>query len=379
MSLSGNLNEFSVLETLQLIGLQKKTGRLEVESGRRRCTLQFHDGALLGCAAERDDEADPLLDALVALGLCELRQARAWRSSGAHLDGEALRERSGLDPEEYEGLRRTILQGTVDQVLLWDHGTFRFTPDPPALSRVTPLNLEEILLESMRRLDEAAELRHGGLPPEAVPHAAAQLRPGQLEELEPAQRWIAAAVLRRCTGRRPVKRLATDLGLAEYELLTALTSLRQRGLVRVVTRGRGEAGAEPLLDHQPRRLPNPAAPIYAAAILAIALGSGWAVRAITHGQIEPANRAAQAERAGFESERAVRHALEIFALRHGRYPAALSELAGEALWPESGSDALEAFDYRPAPEGSGFELTARPAARIHDAATARSSTTASES
>lgn len=134
MSLSGNLNEFSVLETLQLIGQQKKTGTLEVVSARHRRTFQFQDGGLLGCFADRPEDPDPLLEGLVALGICEIRQARSWRGAGAHLDLEALRERCGLEESEFANVRRLLIQGAVDSVLLWDHGQFCFTPLPLSIS-----------------------------------------------------------------------------------------------------------------------------------------------------------------------------------------------------------------------------------------------------
>ena len=361
MSLSGNLHEFSVLETLQLIGLQKKTGTLEVISARHRRTFQFQEGMLLGCFADRPEDPDPLLEGLVALGICEIRQARSWRGAGAHLDLEALRERCGLDEAEFASVRRLLLQGTIDQVLLWDHGQFCFTPLPPAIPNPAPVNLEEILLESMRRLDEAVELRNGGLPPQAIPHAVSPWRETDLADEEPAARWLAQAVLRHCDGKHPLKRIRSELGIGEYDLLTAVSALRLHGRVRVVTRGRGENAAEPLLD-QPRRLPNPAAPFYAVGLVVLVLLSGWAARAVTAGPIDSDARRARAARAQFELERSTRHLLEVYRLREGRYPDALSELVRAELWPDDAASALAALSYRADAGGGGYALSPRGAA-----------------
>lgn len=356
MSLSGNLNEFSVLETLQLIGLQKKTGVLEVTSSRRQRTLQFQEGRLLGCYADRAEDPDPLLEGLAAIGVCEIRQARSWRGAGVQYDLEALRGHCGLEAEEFYAVRRLLLQGTIDQILLWDQGQFCFTPALPPLPNPSPLNLEEILLESMRRLDEAVELRNGGLPPQAVPHAVdGPRRMEEAEVEEPHLRWVVEAVFRRCDGRQTLKRIGAELGLAEYDLLSAVATLRRLGRVRVVTRGRGEGALEPLLE-QPRRLPNPAAPLYAALLLLSSLALGWSAHQVSRGVTGFENGRALQARGRFETERSLRHMLELHRLREGRYPEAMPALIPAGLWPAEGKREFERWEYAALDDGTDYTL-----------------------
>lgn len=364
MSLQGSFHDFSMLETLQLIGLQRKTGVLEVESSRQRRELQFHEGRLCGCHASRPDDPDPLLEALVLLGLCDARQARSWRSAGEHRQTEALRIHCGLDPDEMAAVHRFVVQATVDQVLLWDHGEFRFdataTGPPPDPS----YHLEEVVLESMRRLDETAELRAAGLPPEAIPHLASALRPGAFEEWDLPDRWLAPAVARQCDGRRSIGRIARETGLAEYDVLQVLTLLRQRGLVRIALRGRSGQGTE-RAPEQGRRTPPRLAPVGALLLFGAALATGWGARWVTETRTGAEARQAEETRARFDLERTVRHFLELRKIRAGRYPARLDDLTREGLWPERSRNELAAFSYAPADDGLDYELAAPPPEESH--------------
>ena len=361
MSLNGSFHDFTMLETLQLIGLQRKTGSLEVESSPQRRELQFHEGRLQGCYATRPQDPDPLLETLVLLALCDSRQARSWRSAGEHREPEALRLHCGLEADELEAVHRFVVQGTVDQILLWDHGLFRFEPSSASRAPATSYHLEEIVLESMRRLDETAELRAGGLAPDAIPHVVGAVRPGMFEQWDLPDRWVTPAVARQCDGRRSIRRLVQETGLSEYDLLQTLTALRQRGLVRIAMRGKGatagEGGGEPARRTSPRL-----APIGAVLLVGAAIAAGWSAHRLTESETGREVRLEAQAREHFETERALRHFLELRRIRAGRYPASLDELPREGLWPARSEERLHAFAYRPAPDGLAYALAAAPGA-----------------
>jgi hypothetical protein len=349
MSLRGNLGEFSALETLQLIGQQQKTGTLEVRSGRRCRVFGFVEGKLVAIVPGTEGEPDPFLATLAGLGWIQADRARALQASGAAAGLESLRPDCPVAGDLLEEVRRTVLQGRLDEVLLWNRGRFRFNADATPASDWPPLPLEEMLLESMRRLDETAELHAAGLRPETVPQCDDV--PGPPPVLEAPASWIAPALLPRCDGRQNLRRLGAGLALAEYDILVTVQALERLGRLRLRHRGpAGKAAAEPT------RLPHPAAPLHLAFAVGAAIACGFGARAVTATVTGPTATAVIEQRARFDDGRAVQHALEVYHRRHGDYPATLGGLVPEGLWPEELIGRLEQFRYRASPDGSEYAL-----------------------
>ena len=349
MSLRGNLGEFSALETLQLIGQQQKTGTLDVRSGRRFRAFAFAAGKLVALVPETEREPEPLLTTLTALGWIQADRVRALQSSGAAAGLESLRPHCPVTGDLLEEVRRTVLQGRLDDVLLWSRGRFHFKADIVPSSDWPPLPLEEMLLESMRRLDETAELHAAGLRPETVPQCDdAPVPPPVLES--PAY-WIAPALLPRCDGRKNLRRIGAALALAEYDILVTVQALERLGRLRLRRRGpTGRAVVEPL------RLPHPAAPLHLALAVSAAIACGFGARALTARVTAPAAAAIIEERARFEDERAIRQLLDVYLRREGGYPSTLGDLVRAGLWPERFAGRLELFQYRPSSEKRGYAL-----------------------
>lgn len=349
MSLRGNLGEFSALETLQLIGQQQKTGTLEVRSGRHFRAFAFAAGKLVSLVPETEREPEPLLATLTALGWIPEDRARALQTSGAAAGLESLRPHCPVAGDLLEEVRRTVLQGRLDEVLLWSRGGFRFKADDVPASDWPPLPLEEMLLESMRRLDETAELHAAGLRPETVPRCDdAPVPPPVLES--PAY-WIAPALLPRCDGRKNLRRIGVSLALAEYDILITVQALERLGRIRLRHHGpTGTAVVEPL------RLPHPTAPLHLALAVGAAIACGIVARAVTAKVTGPAASAVMEERARFEDTHAVRQLLDVYFQRKGSYPAALGDLVREGLWPERIADRLEPLRYHPSPDARGYTL-----------------------
>ncbi len=349
MSLRGSLGEFSALETLQLIGQQQKTGTLEVRSGRRFRGFAFADGKLVSLVPESEREPEPLLATLAALGWIPVDRVPALQSSGAAAGLESLRPHCPVAGDLLEEVRRTVFQGRLDEVLLWNRGRFRFQADVAPASDWPPLPLEEMLLESMRRLDETAELHTAGLRPETVP--LCDEAPGPPPVLDSPASWIAPALLPRCDGRKNLRRIGASLALAEYDVLVTVQALEKQHRLRL--RHRGPVGTSAV---EPLRLPHPAAPLHLAVAVCAAIACGLGTHALTTNVTGPATRAVILERARFEDDRAVRHLLEVYQHRNGNYPQALGDLVRAGLWPERLSDRLAGLQYRPAAGGKGYTL-----------------------
>ncbi|MBK8230484.1 MAG: DUF4388 domain-containing protein [Candidatus Eisenbacteria bacterium] len=352
MALQGSLSEFSVLETLQLIGLQKKTGRLEVTSGRIRQCLHFRDGLLIGCEATRPNDRDPFLAALAGLGQLGSEDERRYRASTSESPDlwSRLMESIPLEQETLEETRQLAMQATLDQVLLWNRGHFHFDADSPVPIGFAGWNTEQVLLESMRRLDEAADLKAGefGLASvaTALPGAQIDLESGPDDAVAAS---LERAFLARLDGRRTLGDLVKALGVAEYDVLNVARVLRSQRRIRLEVRGRAADGTQLLLE-QPLRLRHPLLYVGAVMLAAMLLATGLVVHRAT--ALVTASEAGAPQRADYDEGRDLRLALEVYQLRHGAYPARLDALVEAGLWttplPSS------AASYRPSDEGRGY-------------------------
>ncbi len=358
MALEGSLSEFSVLETLQLIGMQKKTGRLDVSSGRQRHSLHFRDGLLVSCEATRGNDRDPFLAALVGLGQLGSEEDRRYRATITATPDlwSRIVDSVPLEPETLEETRLLAMQATLDPVLLWNRGHFQFDSDCPVPSDFPGWNTEQMLLESMRRLDEAADLKAGEFPLGAVPFAM----PGLGFEPERAADDVLAASLERAflarvDGKRTLGDLIKNLGVAEYDILNAARVLRLRRRIRLETKGRSADGTQLLLE-QPLRLRHPLLYLGAVLLVCALSATGLLVHRATVRAAEM--QLAIPARDLFERERDLKTALEIYRLRHDRYPSRLSDLQSAGLWRDPAE--REEGRYRVASAGLTYEWTPLP-------------------
>jgi hypothetical protein len=372
VALSGNLSEFSVLETLQVIGLQQKTGTLQILSGGRRHGLHFRDGALIGCQPTDPKDPDPFLDALVGLGQCGKDEERRIRMLAADRGTDLWRQIANsckLEPETLEQTRALVLQGVLDRVLLWNKGHFEFEAGPVPPASGPPWNVEQAMLESMRRLDEAADLKSGDFPLSAT--AVPLEEPADVEEPADGSSAedapppaVARAVLSRLDGKRSLGQLAERIGIAEYDILTTVRFLRDHGKARIVSKGTGARPKQLLLD-QPRRLRDPARALFLGVTFVVLSFAGFQVHRITAGVTGPRIHEAREQLERVRLEDSVLQALEVFRCRNGRYPSRLDDLVGSGIWPSSRSTSLAGLSYEPVEHGAAYRWfgeTIQPAA-----------------
>mgnify|MGYP000243180737 CR=1 FL=1 len=364
MALSGSLSEFSALETLQLIHIQKKSGSLLITSGKKRVALHFREGALIGCQAASRHDSDPFLAALQGLGQIGADDERRMRLMHAEAGVDPwtrIFETSTLDPATLEQTREMAVQGMIDRILVWNRGHFEFVTGPLPATSGEGWSVERLLLESMRRLDEAADLERGDFPLDSIPvRLSPNAAPAAADNGEDR---ISAALervfLAKADGKRTLRDLVAQLQISEYDVLAAARELRLRRLIRVELKrshskdGRGDA-AQILLE-QPFHFRHP---VFALAFVALALGVcfvGLSVHGATarvSGRWIAEHREVEAAAA---SEHAVRLALEMYRVRHDAAPASLDALILDGLWPEDAEQVLADFLY--VPGSDGYQLT----------------------
>jgi hypothetical protein len=344
MPVQGSLRELSALEVLQLIGSQRKTVTLRIESGEQEIQLHFEEGLLRAAHRNHAAAGEPYLETLIGLGHISphdaMQLAGQVRDSGRDLWTVSL-EIPRIERETCERAYRGAAEATIDRLLLWERGHFVMLPPEPVETVFTPgVSIEEILIDAMRRLDELASWKQGSLPEGSVPCLAGS------EEHVISSDPLRRAIVRQIDGRRTVAQIVEATRLGEHEVYQAIVEGIDNGWIQILQGMRPAESAPPGARETLRRSP---ALVALLVLLAVAIGCSWVGR-----RLQTDHTAWRETRTQWE-EIDLRRMMEVYRYRTGAYPADLAALEAEGLpVPE---DTEERWAY--APQESAYRLVRR--------------------
>jgi hypothetical protein len=165
MILWGKIQEFSIFSILQFLAAYKKTGILEIQDFEEYGYIYMTKGKVDAISLPLSDDllGSRLVaaDALTEEQLKECLMEYSQREDKAEPLGLVLLSRGYTDRET---LQRVVNEQTYDQALQlsnWITGTFKFlVPETAVTFPITPsIDVESLLLESWRRLDEGERPR----------------------------------------------------------------------------------------------------------------------------------------------------------------------------------------------------------------------------
>ncbi len=342
VALHGSLKDFGIAEVFQLIGQQRKTGRLVVGEGSESIFLAFDDGRVVrGGPAGSNPEHDPLGHQLVRSGYLtreqlENLQSESQRSARPLTD---LYLATGLiELETLEEIRHLLTRETVFDVIRRQNGDFHFSAEQ-VVHDTKPENLlaaEQILMDGLRMLDEWQTFA------DIVPSEDAVFRRvGNLESARALTKGDsdsrlghAERVLQLIDGRLSVRRVVDLSRLGTFEATRTLAELRQAGVIDLVTLKK-RAPRRPRRSFRPAQI-LPALRVALASVLPfVALGlmliSAYGETSLASalpGSAIPERLVNQLGRR-FESN-LIRGLVEARFYETGAYPADLDEIATEA-------------------------------------------------
>lgn len=158
MALRGSLDDFNIMNILQMIKLEGKTGKLTLAEGEDLVKITFDNGSVIYAeSAPQRDEAR-LKSTMVSN---KILSAAAWESiKKEHEDGlkpywEILAKKIS-SKLIVELIRRQILDN-VYYALRWKKGTYEFTPMKSIKYNekvMAPLDVDALLMEGCRIADE---------------------------------------------------------------------------------------------------------------------------------------------------------------------------------------------------------------------------------
>jgi hypothetical protein len=230
--LDGDLETLGLQATLKMLALSGKTGTLLVKSGQETLSLYLNKGHI--AALEDNFSHHPnLLEVMRLLGRIDQETAaEIWQAVGPNAPGmlEALVDYGIISEGEMtQWLEYGVIQ-SLSRALRWQQGRFEFHRNLLHDTQLA-LNVDHILLESLRQADEWDEAAAAGLSRTTVARWKPQFN-GDVHRLELEQEEINVLCL--ANGQLPLQAIAYALLCSEARVAQVMDRLLTLGLIEVV-------------------------------------------------------------------------------------------------------------------------------------------------
>ena len=227
----GNLASVRIVEVLQMLGLQRQTGRLAVNQPGDSVDVYFKDGSVVFASSNSGGEAmDELLKKTCRIENVGLQHARRIASMTSQPIDRVLIQERMIDAKTFAQCLRRHTESAVFKSMAWSEGEFFFEKAAsPAFANALQLKVDDLLIEGARRADE------WGLIQQKIPHFDIVFEPmiGNAEEL--TTRGMSDADLRVFSyidGRRTIQEIIEILGMGDFEVVKSMFILLSVNLIR---------------------------------------------------------------------------------------------------------------------------------------------------
>ena len=235
MALKGNLRDFTVTQLLNLINLARKTGTLTVEGPQAVAWVSFDGGKLIH--AQLGDADGTLTGILTKEGKISSKQADVIKTHASDKSdkelGLMLINAGYLSQEDILNGFRQYVTNVINELFSWMDGFFRFDADilPPGDSITVRLNLENIIMEGSRNLQEWENLKDEipnlDMALNFVERPDANIRDVQLT----VEEWQVVSYI---NPQNSIKQIAKANKISDLEVRRIVYGLLQAGLIEIV-------------------------------------------------------------------------------------------------------------------------------------------------
>jgi hypothetical protein len=248
MALKGNLRDFSTTQLLNLVNLARKTGLLAIQSPSGVARLYFRDGKLIH--ASIGSQGSYLADMLLKAGKLSEEQVKMIRArSDMRSDkqlGLALMNAGYVTQEDIVQSVKTYMLDIVYVLFNWDEGEFQFDQDIlPSDDRIAvPINLENVIMEGSRRIQENEVLQNelpdlNSVALRFTDNPDTRLRNVNLS----VEEWRVISFI---NPRNTIKQIGQSNGMDDFQIRKIVYGMLQAGLVELTRpEGRPIPGAPP--------------------------------------------------------------------------------------------------------------------------------------
>jgi len=289
MALEGTIKDFGLPDIFQLIGLQRKTGTLTLDSGRETITVVFENGMVVGADSSFKRLEDRLGYVLVKQGkLAKERLEEVLQIQKQTLQrlGHVLASYDYITRKDLKEALTVQVSQLVFRVFRWREGQYQFEPADAVdwdRDNFVPMSADFILMEGIRMVDEwpiiekkipsmevvfkpvvdasNVEVTSGGDADFSGAPADPRKATSNRIRLTPDEERI----LRKVDGLRTVQSIIDTTGAPEFDVCRTLFDLLNRNLIALA--GRGDS-RDLLADHSQA---GPASAVPGFVLLAVAL------------------------------------------------------------------------------------------------------------
>jgi hypothetical protein len=353
MGLEGTLKVFSLNDIFQMLGLQRKTGVLTVESDEDTITISFLGGQVVAADSTRHRLDNRIGQLLVRAG-----RIREDQLAGILQSQKDSRQRLGfllvggglVSPEDLREVLRLQIQRIVFSALRWSDGRFRFSQEAEVdydSDHMSPVATESMMMEAAQILDEFPRLEKKIRSRELVFRRAPGSESVRLVVAPQEEKEGALAVSkaeaeswRWIDGKRSVKEILERAFLSEFDVYRGLAELLERNLIvegrapeRVPAQAQAPAPARKRERERisaRRALPLTAVALWALALAMVAAGAYLVSRNSWNLLLRPAgNRREVAEflkSVSLGRLASIERAVRVFYDSSGQYPKSLEDL-----------------------------------------------------
>ena len=296
MGISGNLKTMVLPELLQWLSMGQKTGTLVIDNGKIEKKVFFEDGMIISSAST--DPKEYLGRFLVSHGYLpdeEVDEALTRQKSENQLLGQILVNMGAIEEEDLQQMLGLKTEESLYDIFTWEEGDFEFFDNqlPEETMVRMALDVQALVLEGSRRLDEWVRIREWVPSPLCVPVAVTDLQALELEDRD-------LRILEWIDDDRSVDDISQGAQTSLFDVTDVIAAQVSAGTVKVVRPRTIEVVVEaPATESVPQPtvelLPPAAAEIPTVPSDPIALSSGRNLRFATPAEpAEPGVPAAQA-------------------------------------------------------------------------------------
>lgn len=233
-AIRGNLSAFRIVELMQMLSLQRHTGRLVINREEGEAEIFFKEGAVVfaGCDINGCVKGIAgLMTKTCRVAEDGLRHAqRIADMTGQPLDGVLAQEKI-LDQKTFGSCLRRHTETIVYRAMGWKDGDFVFDQTaPPGFAQPVSLKVDDLIMEGTRRADELVLIR------QKIPDLSMVFSPliGNAEEL--TRRGLSDMDLKvfgMVDGRSSVKDIIDRSMASDFDVVKSLFILLSVNLIKV--------------------------------------------------------------------------------------------------------------------------------------------------
>lgn len=164
MGLQGDIKDFSVVDILQLLYQQQKSGILTIAGKGNQVRVLFDKGMVISAVSTKRNIDEHLGEMLLKANLInktQLQHALDTQKETLKQIGDILIENESITINDLRHFLMLQTHDTIFKLLNWKRGTYNFIQRIVTYNKkaIEPINTEHFLMDSLRMIDEWPEIK----------------------------------------------------------------------------------------------------------------------------------------------------------------------------------------------------------------------------